>query len=396
MSQIINSMTETKKKVLIFSTAYFPFVGGAEISVKEITDRLSNEFDFDLITARFNKDLPRFEKIGSVNVYRLGSGKKLFDKVFLPFRGAILSYKLSKSKNYYCFWGIMATFGSGAGYICNIFRKITGKKKVPMVLTLQEGDSENHLNYRWFGLIALSWKLALRQTNVLTGLSGFLIKRARKSGFKGEAVLVPNGVDLALFTKEIDEQTKNRIKKDLGKNENDVFLVTTSRLNHKNAVDDVIRSLKLLPENISFIVIGKGEDGFKLQKLADTLGVADRVKFLGFIPYQDLPAHLSVCDIFVRPSRSEGFGNSFIEAMAIGLPVIATPVGGIPDFIDDRLTGLFCAPDSPQSIAKSVETILGDKELVEGILRRAKERVVERYNWDQIAKEMKKVFDMLD
>ncbi len=381
----------TKKNILIFSTAYFPFVGGAEVAVKEITNRLGDNFEFDLITARLDKKLSSFEKIGNVNVYRIGSGSPTLDKILLPFRGARMIAGLNKKRNYYCFWGVMASFSSGAAYIYNLF----SRKKIPIILTLQEGDSEEHLSYRWFGLIALSWKLALRYTTVLTAISTFLIARAKKNGFSGEAVLVPNGVDLDIFSVEISDEIKRKISSDLGKKDEDVYLVTVGRLTHKNGTDDVIRSLPLLPKNINFIVIGKGDEGPKLQKLADSLGVSERVKFLGFVPYEKIPEYLSVCDIFIRASRSEGFGNAFIEAMATGLPVIATPVGGIPDFLDDRETGLFCAPNNPKSIALAVEAIIDDKRLKEALVAKAKSRVVERYNWSLIAKGMGGVFDRL-
>ncbi|MBX4206561.1 hypothetical protein KW784_02125, partial [Candidatus Parcubacteria bacterium] len=75
-------------KVLIFSTAYFPFIGGAEVAVWEITERLGADIEFDLITARLDKSLPATEKIGAVTVYRLGWGIPLLDKLLLPFAGA--------------------------------------------------------------------------------------------------------------------------------------------------------------------------------------------------------------------------------------------------------------------------------------------------------------------
>lgn len=384
-----------RKRILIFSTAYYPFVGGAEVAIKEITDRLKGDFEFDLITAKLQKSLPNFEKVGAVNVYRLGIGNPTFDKIMLPFRGALFSSKLNKTRNYYCMWGMMVTFGSGAGYIYNLFRIVTGKNKIPVVLTLQEGDSENHLQYRWGGLIALSWKIALRQTTILTAISNFLLNRASRNGFDGESYLIPNGVDIKAFTKEIGEKTKNDLKVKLNKKEGDVYLVTSGRLTHKNGVDDVISSLTNLPSNIHFIIIGKGEQGTKLQKLADDLGVQARVKFVGFLPYEEIPKYLSVCDIFIRPSRSEGFGNSFIEAMAAGLPVIATPVGGIVDFIDDKETGVFCSPDNPQSIVRAVQSILSESDLRSRIIEKARSRVIERYGWDHIAGEMSGVFKKL-
>lgn len=392
--QMKNNMQDDKKrKILIFSTAYYPYVGGAEVAIKEITDRLGSRFEFDLVTAKLDRKLADFEKIGNVNIHRVGGFGGTLDKLLLPFRGFLLANKLSKQQEYLCMWGMMVTYGSGAGFILNIYRKFLFKRKIPMVLTLQEGDSEAHLRFKWFGLIALSWKLALFQTDILTAISNFLLKRAQKNGFKKESFLVPNGVDLTIFGSEVSLETKNEIKKILNKKEDDIFLVTTGRLTHKNATDDIISALTKLPKNVSLIVVGKGEGGPKLQKQASDLGLGERVKFLGFIPYGEIPKFFSVCDIFIRPSRSEGFGNSFIEAMAAKVPVVATPVGGIPDFLTDNETGLFCSPDNPQSITKAVNKILGDESLRTLIVENAYNRVVERYDWGHVAKQMGEVFD---
>ncbi len=389
-------MEMQKRKILILSTAYFPFVGGAEVAIKEITDRSVDDYEFDLITAKLGKNLSKLEKVGNVNVYRIGIGIPTLDKLLLPFRGFFLAKKLNAKNNYFCMWGMMATFGSGAGYILNLYRSITGQKRIPIVLTLQEGDSEGHLRFKWFGLIALSWKLALRNTDILTAISNFLLDRAKKNGYKGESCLVPNGVDVEVFGKEISDDVKSEMKNTLQKKEGEVFIVTTGRLTHKNATDDIISSLERLPENISLIVIGKGEQGPKLQKQAESLNIEKRVKFLGFVPYAEIPKYFSVCDIFIRPSRSEGFGNSFIEAMAARLPVIATPVGGIPDFLSDRETGIFCDVNNPQSIAKAVSSILDDGVLRGKIITNAEKKVTERYDWKHIANHMKSVFDKLN
>lgn len=383
-----------KRKILIFSTAYYPFVGGAEIAIKEITDRLVGDFDFDLITARLSPTLKSVERIGGVNVYRIGTGNKMVDKLFLPIRGSIVALKLNRKNKYFCFWSVMVSFSSGAAYFSNILSSLVGLKKVPIILNLQEGDSESHLKYRWFGLISLSWRLALRQTTVVTALSNFLIDRAKKYGYKGKSVLVPNGVDVHVFSREISEVEKNNLRRKLEKKEGDIYLITTSRLNHKNATDDIISAIKYLPENICLLVLGVGEDGAKLQDMANKLGLSKRIKFIGFVDHKDIPKYLAISDIFIRPSRSEGFGNSFIEAMASGLPVIATPVGGIVDFLDDKETGLFCSPDNPKSIADAVMFLLNNNEDKQRIIIKAKTRAITEYNWDKIARDMKeKVFD---
>lgn len=383
-------MTDGKgiKKILVFSTAYYPFVGGAEVAIKEITDRLGADYEFDLITARLDKNLPAKEKVGNVTVYRVGSGSNI-DKIFLPIRGARLARKLHKENNYYLFWAMMVTFSSLSAYLFNLGKK----NKVPIVLTLQEGDSEAHLKFGRFGLIGFSWKFALAKTKVLTGISNFLIERAIKNGYKGSAYLVPNGVDIDVFGQQIDEETKKQTLELLNKKQDEVYLVTTGRLTFKNATDDIISALAKLPSNVHLLVLGKGEEGPNLQKQANKLGVSNRIKFVGFVEYHNIPKYFSACDIFIRPSRSEGFGNSFIEAMASKLPVIATPVGGIVDFLSDNETGVFCAPNNPQSIVKAVNRILEDNNLRNHIVNNAYERVVAKYSWDKVSLEMKSVFD---
>lgn len=374
-------------RVLIFSTSYFPLVGGAEIAVKEITDRLP-EIEFDLITAKQKPDLVDVEKIGNVTVYRLGFGYVLLDKMLVPYLGALKTLKLQKSRKYDAYWCIMATFASGAAYIANWFQK-----RVPIILTLQEGDSEDWLRHRWMGLIDLSWRMALARTQVLTAISNYLLERAKRLGYKNQAELIPNGVDVEKF-ENVLSHTKDKDK---------TILITTSRLVEKNAVGDIIEAMKFLPETVSLKIIGSGPLEKSLQLTASSLQLQSRIQFLGHIPYEEIPKHLHEADIFVRPSLSEGFGNSFIEAMAAGLPVIATPVGGIVDFLQDPsntsgqvATGLFVEPKSPRLIAFQVQKLINDRVLYDKIVINAKRMVQTKYDWNLVAREMKeRVFDQI-
>jgi glycosyltransferase involved in cell wall biosynthesis len=137
--------------------------------------------------------------------------------------------------------------------------------------------------------------------------------------------------------------------------------------------------------------IGELEKSLKLKVLE--MGLETRVFFLGFIPQNELPVYLSASDIFVRPSLSEGMGNSFIEAMAFGIPIIGTAVGGIVDFLKDGETGLFCEVKNPKSIAQKAEKLIRDKESRDYIIENALKLVKEKYDWKIIAEEMKaKVF----
>ena len=371
------------KRVLIFSISYFPFVGGAEVAVKEITDR-TPEIDWQMLTLHFDKNLPKEEKIGNVLVHRVCS-----PKVFSPFVLAWHARKLQKEKSFDAVWSIM-TFAGFAG----LFFKLLFPK-VKFILTLQEGTPISQLKRKTLVAYPLL-VLMFRKADIIQAISEFLASFGRDMGHKNPIEVIPNGVDISLFSKIFTPAEKAETEKLLGKKDGDIFLVTSSRLTRKNAVDDIISALKNLPANISLIIIGKGEEGPRLQKQTEKLGLQKRVKFLGFVPQKEIPRIFSVCDIFVRPSRSEGFGNSFIEAMAARLPVIATPVGGIVDFVDDKVTGIFCAPDNPQSIALSVRMLLENPKLRDYIVQNAFERVSENYSWNLVARQMKeRVFDVI-
>jgi glycosyltransferase involved in cell wall biosynthesis len=171
---------------------------------------------------------------------------------------------------------------------------------------------------------------------------------------------------------------------------------------HKNGVDDVIKALPLLPETISFLIYGIGPDEDMLRKLAKEQGVQSRARFMGQIGHEEMPLMLKSCDIFTRPSRSEGMGNSFIEAMAAKLPVIATQEGGIADFLfdekknpDSPTTGWAVEKDSPEQIANAVKDILARPEKVAQVTATASEMVSVKYDWGTIAASMKKLFETL-
>jgi glycosyltransferase involved in cell wall biosynthesis len=157
-------------------------------------------------------------------------------------------------------------------------------------------------------------------------------------------------------------------------------------------VGDVIAALSQLPENVKFVICGVGELEEKLKSNVKKLNLESRVTFLGFVPHDELPKLLKASDIFIRPSLSEGMGNSFIEAMAAGLPTIGTPVGGIVDFLEEGKTGYLCQPENPKSIAETVERVISDQNK-NIILETAKKLVIEKYDWNKIALEMKEVFE---
>ena len=398
-----------RKRVLIFSLAYYPrFIGGAEISIREKTDRMQ-DIEFHMITLRFDSSLPRIEKIGNVLVHRIGFSRpnpsiadlKKFplhlNKLWFQFAAAFKAFSLHRRYHYDAIWAMMA---HASAVPSAIFKLIN--PRVPFILELQEGDPPEYIERTMAPLWPL-FSRAFTSADAASVISTFLGRWAKHRGFRGEPILIPNAVDTKHFSQTYSDATINEIKDKLGKKMGDVFLITTSRLVHKNAVDDVIRALAALPQNVHFIILGTGPDESMLRELAKKLGVEKRVQFLGHAEHRDMPKYLKASDIFIRPSRSEGMGSSFVEAMAAGLPVIATQEGGIADFLFDKkrdpereITGWAVDRDSPEQIAEAVKDIMSHPEKVRAVVATAREMVREKYDWDVVSRDMReKVFGPL-
>lgn len=369
-----------QKRALIFSTAYFPLVGGAEVAMKEVTDRLP-DWQFDLCCAKIKPGLSRTERIGNVTVHRCGFGHPI-DKYLLPITGVWRALSVGGIGYQGPIWSLMASYG---GFAALAYTWV--KPSACMLLTLQEGDPLEHYAKRTGALTFLHQQIFTR-ANSVQSISKFLAAWATKMGYKGTPEVVPNGVDIERFTKRISAEERARLRKEFGFSEADIVIVTASRLTLKNGVDDMIRSLTFLPTNFKVLIAGEGEDRDKLTALIDSKGVKDRVVFLGTRGHAELPGILQSADIFCRPSLSEGLGNAFLEAMACGLPIIGTPVGGIPDFLVDGETGVFCQPRDPESLAKAATRIQSEAGLREKLVRQGEALVREGYGWDNIAKRM--------
>ena len=393
------------KKILIFSLAYFPkHVGGAEVAIKEITDRLSpEEYEFHLVCNRYDSTLPKEEKIGNVMVHRIGFSTKEptmadlrklplhLNKILFQFQAFVFSSKLHRKEKFDGAWAMMA---HSCGIPASKFKQAF--PDVKYLLTLQEGDSINHIETK-MKVFGKAFDRAFTSADSIQVISTFLGNWAKQKGFAGEPILVPNAVNTAHFTQEYTEQELREVRRELGVKDNDFLLVTTSRLVHKNAVDDAIKAVALLPDNVKFLVFGTGPEEMKLKALAKDLNIENRILFGGHISHEVMPKYLKACDAFIRPSRSEGMGNSFVEAMAAELPVIATQEGGIADFLfdetrnpDKKTTGWAVDADNPEQIKSAVEDIMNRPDKVREVLATAKSMAIEKYDWDLIANRMDK------
>ncbi|MFT7621112.1 MAG: phosphatidylinositol alpha-1,6-mannosyltransferase [Myxococcota bacterium] len=212
--------------------------------------------------------------------------------------------------------------------------------------------------------------------------------------------IVPNGTDPERFDNETTREaaTTLRARYDLGEGP---ILSTVARLVPRKGIDTVIEALPDLcaaHDGLMYCVAGGGPDQGRLEALAQRLGVANRVRFLGRIPDDDVGALYQVCSAFVMPARQEGasvegFGLVFREAGACGAPVVGSYSGGIPDAIQNGDTGLLVPPGDSDELANAVSRILNSPGLASQMGARGREVARSVGTWQHAADRMAAVLE---
>ena len=221
--------------------------------------------------------------------------------------------------------------------------------KKPVVITSRGSDVNLHLNYRFPRWLT---DRLIRRAAALITVSEALKKRL-ESLFSNlpPITVLRNGVDLERFQPGEREQTRS----ELGLT--GTTLISVGKLHELKGQGLTISALQQLPD-ATLLLVGEGPDREKLERLAESLGVSDRVRFLGSQPNELLSKFYCAADIMVLASSREGWANVLLESMACGTPVVATAVGGTPEVLRDPALGVLIQERSAAGIARAVRELL--------------------------------------
>jgi len=373
--------------VLVFAWFYLPFVGGAELFLRALTERLRDRFDFVIVTGRLRRSLPAVESVAGATIVRVGVGAAL-DKFLYLAAAPLRAFRLGR------FDVVHAVMVSGGAFAAAAYLKARPR---PSLLTLQDGDSEEYVR-RYLGPLFRAYAPLHRRFDRVHAISSYLAARALRYGVRPETVtVIPNGCDPHLFDDPPSAEEQATLRRALGL-EGTRVVVSVSRLVLKNGLDRLLQAfpavVAAVPE-AALLLVGEGEDRAALERQAELLGIAARVRFAGAVPHADVASYLRLGEVFARPSLSEGLGTAFLEAMACGLPVVGTRTGGIPDFLADGRTGLFCDPARPETIAAAMVRLLGDRTLARAVGQAGRTLVSERYRWEAVAAKIAATYEEL-
>jgi len=232
------------------------------------------------------------------------------------------------------------------------------------------------------------------ESDVMVTVSGALARQVDELVcYPKDSRVVYSGVDLDGFA-EAPVSNVARIQKGLP--QSGVGLCTLCRLDSAKGVFELLEAfVQMRKENLDpwLLYIGGGPERESLERRVDELGMAGSVFFSGAVSHSDVPAWLATADIFALPSHKEGVPVSLLEAMAAGLPAVATDVGGIGEVLEDGRTGYLVPRADPVALHGKIRELVCDASTRERMGAAARELVMDRYLWDHNASAMLELYE---
>ena len=242
------------------------------------------------------------------------------------------------------------------------------------------------------------WRIvALRKARGIFPISYYSARLVMSLGIEQSCIeVIFGGIDTQRFKPIANDQRSNKQKK----------LLTVSRLDLNKGHDRVLEALSILKNQglvPKYTIVGQGPEEMRLRKITQSLGLGNQVEFTGFVPDNQLPAVYTSCNIYVMASREipgrldlvEGFGISFLEASASGLPVVAGNSGGISDAVQNGKTGLLVNPDDPEDIASAIKRLLVDTNLARRLGNEGRRWTETQMSWEHVAERLIKAMQRM-
>jgi N-acetyl-alpha-D-glucosaminyl L-malate synthase BshA len=360
---------------ICYISQYLPRVGGLELIVSDLASRLANEgHDIHVVTEQFG-DTPENEVIDGVNIHRFKASK-----LRAPLAANWILAMYRKIKDVVKEHEIQVLHAHFAKTESVVATRVGKKFNLPVITTGHGSD----LMFEFDGFCSTKWsrtwvKYGLEHSNYITTVSNALKQNAVKLGIDDKKIrVIHNWLDPGKYNLP-STSTITEIRKDLNWDSN--IILTSRRLVKKNGVDLLIESMNQLDPELEakLVIIGNGPEKEVLKTQAENVKIHD-IEFIDFTDFPNYVKMLNACDLYVVPSRWEGFGMVVLEAWASGTPVIGTKVGGIPEIINDKVNGILVQA-KPAELAKGMESVLQNSGYQSKLTRNATEKLNGYFTW---------------
>ncbi len=372
-------------RILFFNYEYPPLGGGAANATAYLLREYKKnpELKVDLITSSIDDNFHK-EKIGeNIVIYKIPIGKNKNnlhfqsqkDLIVYTWKAYWLAKKMVKKNNYTLSHSF---FGIPCGFVSYLLKK---QFKLPYIISLRGSDVPGYsdrfpLIYKLLTpLIKLIWENA----QIVVSNSIKLKELALHSNPKQKIEIIYNGID----TNKFYPTEKNNSKKE--------FIVTpgASRITDRKGLQYLIKAIAELVSQypqIKLKIMGEGNARKYLEEQVAQLNIATQVKFLGRIPRDKTAKYYQEASVFVLPSLNEGMSNAMLEALASGLPIIATDTGGTQELIEDKKNGYIIKMKNSQDIVQKIERLINSSKLREKMGQISRQKALDM-SWSKIARQ---------
>ena len=272
----------------------------------------------------------------------------------------------------------------------NLLGRLVGRlANVPIVISAERTmgqESQNRLI-----LNRLTAPLADRITAVSKAVGDFVVKEIGLASDK--VVVIPNGVDLETYGRAADRASA---KQAIGLESHFPLIGVVSNLRPVKGVSYLIQAFVQVIQSYPdacLLIVGDGPERVALNNLAADLGIVEQTLFVG--ERFDIPNLLAAMNVFALSSLWEGMPNAALEAMAAGLPVVATRVGGTPEVVEHGVTGLLVPPRDPKALAEAIIALLQDRERAEAMGQAGRERVEKCFSVKRMVQQTEALYEEL-
>jgi glycosyltransferase involved in cell wall biosynthesis len=371
-------------KILLINSEYPPIGGGAGNASSNIARVLEQRGQEVLVLTSHWGDLPFEETRDAVKVIRLSTLRRKMDR-----SNALEQISFIFSASFRTFGLIrqfkpditLAFFGLPSGAVALLLKWFY---RIPYVVSLRGGDVPGFRPYdfRMYHKLAapflrLIWKNAF---SIIANSNG-LRDLALAFNSRYEIPVIPNGVDTSQFTASNRDWSSPHI-------------LSVGRVVYQKGFDLGMRALSQLKDfKWTWTIAGDGPQMATLKTMAEEYSINDRIHFAGWLSSEKLKEQYAAANVFLFPSRHEGMPNAVLEAMASGLPVVATKIAGNEELVVDGETGRLVPTEDVESLQESLKPLLVDAQMREQMGCAARQRVESAFSWNRVAEQYELILE---
>ncbi len=371
-------------RILFFNYEYPPLGGGAGYASNYILKEFSKikDLEIDFITSATDEKYS-IEKIGdNINIYKVPIGKNgnnlhfqsQKELIVYAWKALFVANKLAKENKY----DLTHSFFTVPCGVISLYLKMT--KKIPYIISLRGSDVPGYserFKFIYFilkPLIKLIWRKSAAVISNSQGLRDLATQTDRKQKIE----VICNGIDV------------NNFHPDESKRAKDKFIITLggTRITARKGINYLIEALSTLAPkypNIFLRLVGEGNEKEALTSLIKELNLEKFVDFAGLISRDKIATYYQEASVFVLPSLNEGMSNAMLEALASGLPILATQTGGTEELVEDEINGMIIKMKDAEDLAEKIEMILKNDVLRVQMGLASREKAQEM-SWENVAR----------